>query len=111
MKINGFHVDIGVEGVLVEENRASSVMGHVEPTSKNIMVDILRCFLQGDDVPPACNLLFEGIFFSTSGPWVPFVDTQTLLHGRTIFLVEAVCLSRCIIASRKSAIAFGTSTI
>ena len=64
MKVNGFDVDIGVEGVLVKENRASSVMGHVEPTSKNVLVDILRCFLQSGDVPPACDLLLEGIFFS-----------------------------------------------
>ena len=68
MTVNGFDVDIGVEGVLVEENRASSVMGHVEPYSKNVMVDILRCFLQSDDVPPTCDLLFDGIFFSASGP-------------------------------------------
>ena len=68
MKVDGFDVAVGVEGVLVEENRASSVMGHVEPTSKNVMVDILRCLLQGNDVPPACNLLLEGIFFSASGP-------------------------------------------
>ena len=56
MKVNGFDVDIGVEGVLVEENRASSVMGHVEPTSKKVMINILSCFLLRDDVPPACNL-------------------------------------------------------
>ena len=48
MKVNGFDVEIGVESVLVEENRASSVMGHVEPTSKNLMVDILRCLLEPD---------------------------------------------------------------
>ena len=98
MKVNGFDVDIGVEGVLVEENRASSVMGHMEPTSKNVMVDILRCFLQSDDVPPACDLLLEGIFFSASRPWIPVVDTQTLLHKRTIgyAFVDAACLRRCI---------------
>ena len=94
MKVHGFDVNIGVEGVFVEENRASSVVSHVEPTSKNVMVDILRCFLQGDDVPPACNLLFEGTFFSTWGPWVPIVDTQALLHGQTIFFVGAVCYEK-----------------
>ena len=36
---------LGLEGVLVEENRASSVMSHVEPTCKNVMIDVLRCFL------------------------------------------------------------------
>ena len=83
MKANKlFAVDIGVECVLVEENRASSVMGHREPTSENARVDILRCFLQSDDVPPACDLLFEGIFISASGTSIPVVDTQTLLHSR-----------------------------
>ena len=36
---------LGWKVSLVEENRASSVMGHVEPTSKNVMMDVLRCFL------------------------------------------------------------------
>ena len=68
MKVDGLDVDIGVEGILVEENCVSSVMGHVEPTSKNVMVDIFRCLLQGNDVPPACKLLLESIFFSATGP-------------------------------------------
>ena len=32
MKVDGLDIDIGVEGVLVEENPAACVMGHVEPT-------------------------------------------------------------------------------
>ena len=44
MKVNGLDVNIGV-GVLVGENRLSSVMSHVEPICKNVMIDILRCFL------------------------------------------------------------------
>ena len=45
MKVNGLDVNIGVELDLVEENRASSVVGHVEPICQNIMIDILNCFL------------------------------------------------------------------
>ena len=44
MKVNGLDVNIGVEGVLLVENRASSAMGHVEPICTNVMIDILRCF-------------------------------------------------------------------
>ena len=80
MKVDGLDVNVGVEGVLVEENCATFVMGHVEPTSKNVIVDILRCLLQGNDVPPACNQLFQGIFFSASGSRVPVLDTRRLLH-------------------------------
>ena len=71
---------LGVEGVLIEENRAACIMGHVEPTCKNVMIDIVGRLLQGNDMPPACNLFFEGIFFSASGPRVPVVDAESLLH-------------------------------
>ena len=96
MKVNGFDVDIGVESVLVEEHRAF-VVGHMEPICQNIMVDILNCFLQCDDVPFTCDMLLKGIFFSASGSWIPVVDAETLLHRRTIrhIFVEAVCLRRC----------------
>ena len=80
MKVDGLDIDVGVEGVLIEENRAACIMGHVEPTCKNVMIAILGCLLQGNDMPPACNLLFEGIFFSASGPRVPVVDADPLLH-------------------------------
>ena len=49
---------LGVEGVLVEENRETCVMSHVEPTGKKVM----------------------GIFLSATGPWVPVVDAEPLLH-------------------------------
>ena len=68
-------------------------MGHVTKTSKNVMVDIFRCLLQGNDVPPACNLLLESILFSAREPWIPVADTQPLLHRRTIgcnFLIRFV---------------------
>ena len=80
MKVNGFDVDIGVEGVLVEENRAACVMGHVEATCKNVMIDIFGRLLQGNDAPLHRNLFFEGIFFSASVPRVPVVDAESLLH-------------------------------
>ena len=44
-KVNGLDVNIWVECVLVKENRASSVMGHVERISQNLVIDVLRCFL------------------------------------------------------------------
>ena len=95
MKVDRFDIDGGIEGVHIEENRAACIMGHVEPTCKN--VNILGCLLQGDDMPPACNLLFEGIFFSASGSWIRVVDAEPLLHKRTIGYVfaEAACLRRC----------------
>ena len=40
MKVDGLDIDVGVESVLIEENRAACMMGHVEPTCKNVMIDI-----------------------------------------------------------------------
>ena len=34
---------LGVEGVLVEKNRASSVVSHVQPICLNVMIDMLNC--------------------------------------------------------------------
>ena len=81
MKVDGLDIDVGVEGVLNEENR---IMGRVEATCKNVMIDILGRLLQGNDMPPSCNLFFEGVFFSASASRVPVVDAESLLHKRTI---------------------------
>ena len=100
MKVNGLDVKSGVEGVLDEENRASSATGHVEPTSESVMVDTHRCFLSRHDMPPACDLLLTGMFLSASGSWIPVIDAESLLHKRTIrqFFVEAVCLRRYVVS-------------
>ena len=80
MKVDGLDIDVGVEGVLVEENRAACIMGHVEPTCKNAFIDILRCLLQCNDMPLLRNLFFECVFFSACGPRIPVVDAEPLLH-------------------------------
>ena len=69
-----------MEGVLVEENRATSVMGHVEAIREKLVVNGL---LQGNDMTPSCNPPPEGTFFSPTGSWVPVVDAESPLHNRT----------------------------
>ena len=80
MKVDRFDIDVWIEGVLIEENRSACIMGHVEPTCKHVMIDIFRCLLQGNDMPPPCNLFFEGVFFSVWGPRIPVVDAESFLH-------------------------------
>ena len=80
MKVDRFDVDVRVEGVLVEENRAARIVGHVKSFLKNIVFDILRCFLQGNIMPFPRNLVLGSIFRSTSGPRVPVVNAGPLLH-------------------------------
>ena len=81
MTVDGFDIDVGIEGVLIEEIRTACIMGHVEPTCKNVMINIFGRLLQGNDMPPPCNLFFGGIFFSTSVSRVPVVDAESPLHN------------------------------
>ena len=76
MKVNGFDIDVGVEGILIEENRAACVVGHVEAIREKLVINVVGCLLQGNDMPPSCNLFLEGIFFSSSWSRVPVVDAD-----------------------------------
>ena len=97
MKVDGLDIDVEIEGVLTEENRAACIVGHVEPTCKNVMINIFGRLLQGNDMPPPCNLFFDSIFFSPTGSRVPIVDAESPLHNRTgrKVLVGTVCVRRC----------------
>ena len=62
------------EGILVEQHRASSVVSYVEPVREELVVNIIKCLLQGDDVPFSCNLFLDSALSSTSRSWIPVVD-------------------------------------
>ena len=68
MNVDRFNIDVRVECVLVEENRAACEVGHMKPFMKDVVFNIIRCFLQGNDVSFHRNLVLDIIFFSTSGP-------------------------------------------
>ena len=97
MKVDGLGIDVGVEGVLIEENCTSCVMGHVEAIREKLVVDIFGSLLQGNDLPPSCNCFCEGIFFSPSGSRVPVVDAVSPLRNRTgsKVLIGTVHVRRC----------------
>ena len=102
MKVDGLDVEISVEGVLVEEDCTTCAMGHMEAIRENLVVNVVRRFLQGNDMSPACNLLCEGIFFHE---WsrVPIVDATSPLHnrpGRKVF-------TRTVLVGRSSMFPFG----
>ena len=72
MKVDG-HIDVGVEGVLVEENRATCIMGHVEHVTDASCKEMTChlpaiCFSEASSFPRGCV------------PWVPVVDAEPLLH-------------------------------
>ena len=121
MKVFGLDIDVGLKGALVEENRATCVMGHVEANREKLVVNILGRLLQSNDTTLSCNLLSKGIFFSPPGSRVPVVDAKPPLHNRMrwvamrlleLFMCEekACFLSGkfctiCLDASRNSAVA------
>ena len=68
MKVDGLDIDAGVEGVLVEEDCTTCVMGHVEAIREKLVVNVVRRLLQGKDMPPSWNSCLEGIFLSATAP-------------------------------------------
>ena len=48
MKVDGLDIDVGVEGVLVEEDCTTCVMAHVEAICEKLVVDVVRRSLQGN---------------------------------------------------------------
>ena len=62
MKVDRFDVDVRVEGVLIEENRAARIVGHVKTFLKNIVINIIRRFLQGNNMPFPRNLFLKCVF-------------------------------------------------
>ena len=80
MNVNRFNTDVRVESVLVEQNCAAREVGHLKPFMKNIVFDILRSFLQSNDMPFSSKLFLDSIFRSTSGSWIPVVNAESPLR-------------------------------
>ena len=56
-------------------------MGHVEAIREKLVINIFGHLLQGNDMPPSCNLLFERIFFTPTVSRVLVVDAESSLHN------------------------------
>ena len=80
MKVDRFDADARVQSVLVEENRAAREVGHMKPFMKNIVFNIIRCILQGNNMPFPCNLSLDSVFRSTSGSRIPVVNAESPLR-------------------------------
>ena len=80
MKVDRSDVDVRVEGVLVEENRAARIVNHVKSFLKNTVINIVRCFLQSNNMPFPRILFLKCVVPPTSGPRVPVADAEPPLH-------------------------------
>ena len=80
--MDGRDLDVRNESNLVEQDRTSSIMFHVEAIRQEFVLEVLNFFLQRDDVPFLRNMLFDGSFFSASMSRVPIVDAEpSVLSG------------------------------
>ena len=50
VEVNGLDFDFREKGVCVHKDRATSMVGYVEPIREKIMVNIFNRLLQGDNV-------------------------------------------------------------
>ena len=83
MKGDGLDIIVSVKRVLVEENRATCAMGHVEAIREKLVVNVVGRLLQSSAMPPSCNLFLKSIFFPLWGSRVLIVDAESPLHNRT----------------------------
>ena len=90
MKVDGLDIGGGVEGVLVEEECTTCVMGHVEAISEKLVVGVVRRFLQGNDMPPSCNFSRHPSSFHRRGPgsqlWILLLCTIERVAKRLLEL-------------------------
>ena len=73
----------------------------MEPVREKLVVNILNCFLQRDDVPFPRNLLLNSAFYSTSRSRIPVVDAVSFLYSGAVgqAVVEVIFLRRDVTSS------------
>ena len=83
VKVNGADLDVRAEGVLVEQNCASSAMRHMAMIPQ-VVLEVLDCLLQSDDVPCLRDVFFDGTFFASSRSRIPSHNVEARLFTQAI---------------------------
>ena len=87
VEVNGADLNVRMEGVLVEKNSASGVMSHMKMTRQIIVLEVLNCLLQGNDVPFPRDVFFDGAFFASSRSRVPVQNAEACLLKQLVWHV------------------------
>ena len=53
------NLDVRVKSVFVEQDNTTGEMGYVEMVREALVMKVFDCFLQRNDVPFACKVLFN----------------------------------------------------
>ena len=92
VEVNGLDFDLRVKVVLVEQDSIASVVGNAKVIRETLVLEVLNRFVEGNDVPFACNVLFNGTFSASSRSRVPAQDAEACLLEKTVWhaVVEAI---------------------
>ena len=89
-----------------KEKRTAQPAGvsHMKVFMQDFVLDIVRSFLQGDEVPLSWKLFLDSVVSTSTRPRIPVVNTQSPLHrrGRRKYLLDAISQRRGSINSFKS---------
>ena len=77
-------LDVRVTNVLIEQDNTASIMGHIEMTRQVLVLEVLNCLVQCDDVPVHRNVLLSMAPFSRR------------LLGFQLWMLSLLLLSRAI---------------
>ena len=63
--MEGFRGNLGVQvkSVVIEQDSTASIMGHIEMTRQVLVLEVLNCLVQCDDVPVPRNVLLSMLLF------------------------------------------------
>ena len=103
-KVDRFDADVRIKVSLLKRTAPPAKWSHVKSFMKDFVFDIVRSFLSGNEVPLSCNLFLDSTFPISSGPRVPVVNAEPLLHRwlRREAFVDAGCLRKWSLNSLKS---------
>ena len=73
-----------MKNVFVEQYRTSNKMSHIKMTRQEIVLEVLDCLLQCDDVPFPRDVLINGTFFPSSRSQIPTQNAEPLLLGTSL---------------------------
>ena len=79
--VDGINLDVRVKSVFVEQDSTTGEMGNIEMVREALVMKVFDCFLQRNDAPFACKVLFNR-------PWLPMsrktqepCDVPAFEHG------------------------------
>ena len=72
------------KSIIVEQDRTTSIVCHMEAIRQEPVVEVFNCLLQCDNVPFPRNMFFDSSFFSTPRSWVSIINAESSLLCQSV---------------------------